>query len=554
MPSQSKKNPHEIPAGRLRRSYRRLGRGGRILVWSAAALLFLVFASNVGSHLFDEPLRHTLESRINQHLRGYRVKVGHAHAGLFGLSLWLDDLVVWQEANPQPPVARIPYLHLSVEWPALLGRHLVGDAFFSGPQIHIDLPQIKRELADRLTPRQRGWQQAIESIYPFKVNRLRVKEGSITYVDIYPQRPFQVTHWNLQATNIRNILVPDHVYPSEVHSDGFIFDTGRGRIDGNANFLSQPFPGVRAHIQLTAVPLDKLQPIGQRSNLLLRGGTLTTRGEVEYSPRFKLAQVNDFQLDGVSLDYVHDAPGALSEKDKYYRLEVLAHEANVLELSLRMDQLHLTHGSVGFIDRAVQPNYRIFVDQADLEMRNLSNRAAQKHGEPSYARLRGRFMGSGTALVEATFQPEGASHAFGAEVTVRNSSLPALNDMLRAYQKIGASSGTVSIYSQVEVRNGYLRGYVKPLFSGVEIADPPSTKNEPLGTRIKQKVAEGLAHLLKNRGTQQVATRADISGSLSAPHTSPAEIFSGLLRNAFFKAVLPGLDKPEKPGAAKPGR
>jgi Domain of Unknown Function (DUF748) len=537
--------------GILRRTYGRLGRRGRISAWIAAVLVALILAVTLGSYLFDGPLRRELEKKMNANLHGYSVRLGHAHAGLFGLSLFLSDLVVRQQANPEPPVAVIPYLHLSIEWPQLLRRHLVGDAFFRQPSIHANLPQLRREASDRMSPRDRGWQQAFESIYPLKFNRFRVRDGSIVYVDADPKLPLEITHWNLTATNIRNIEVGDHVYPSPIETEGAIFGTGSGSIEGSANFLSQPYPGVHAIYRLHQVPLDRLEPIGARSNLELHGGVLSSRGEVEYSPRYKIVQVANILLDGVRVDYIHSAATATQEHRNAQEVKAAAREAENAPLDLRLDQLHLTHGSVGYVNRTMSPNYRLFVDDANLDMQNLSNRAARRTGQPASAHLRGRFMGSGSALVTATFRPEAATADFGGEVQIENASLPALNDMLRAYEKIGVAGGTVSVYAQVAVKNGYLRGYVKPLVRDVQVADPRQENGKPAASTLKEKVVGGLAHLLRNHKTQAVATRADISGPLEAPRTSTLEVFAGLLRNAFFKAILPGFDDKGKHPPAK---
>jgi hypothetical protein len=530
----------------VRRAYGRLGRRSRIAALIAAVLVLLILAVTLGSYLFDEPLRREIEGKVNSHLHGYSVRLGHAHVGLFGLSVRLGNLVVRQQANPEPPVAVFPAIHLSVEWRQLLTRHLVGDAFFDRPSIHANLPQLEREASDHMSPKDRGWQAAFEAIFPLKLNRFRVRDGSIVYVDADPRRPLEITRWNLSATNIRNIEVGDHVYPSPVHTDGAIFGSGSAAIDGSANFLSAPYPGVHAVYQMRSVPLDRLEPIGERSNLELRGGVLSSRGEVEYSPRYKFVQVADILLDGVRVDYIHSASTAAEERRNATAVKEAAEKAEAAPLVLRLDQLHLTHGNVGYVNRAMKPQYRLYVDGASLDMQNLSNRAARRNGQPASARLRGRFMGSGSALVTATFRPEAATADFGGEIQIENASLPALNDMLRAYEKIDVAAGTVSVYAQVAVKDGYLRGYVKPLVRGVQVSDPQQDAGKSVGQKLKEKVVGGLAHLLRNRGTQQVATRADISGPLAAARTSAMEVFGGLLRNAFFKAILPGLDDKAK--------
>jgi len=49
--------------------------------------------------------------------------------------------------------------------------------------------------------------------------------------------------------------------------------------------------------------------------------------------------------------------------------------------------------------------------------------------------------------------------------------------------------------------------------------------------------------ILKNRPRKEVATKADIKGRLDDPKVSPMQVVVHLIQNAFFKAILPGLEK-----------
>jgi Domain of Unknown Function (DUF748) len=538
---ESEREP-ERPARPPRRR-RPLGRGPKIGLGIVATFILLLLAATALSHLWDEPLRRALEAKMNQHLHGYTVQLGAAHAGLLGLRLTLHDLVLRQQANPEPPLLTIPRLRLEVEWGSLFIGHLVGEVLFDRPRLHYDLPQLRREALYRLTPGQRGWQKALASIYPLKLNRFAVHEGTIVYIDDDLSRPLEISHWQLLARNVRNIESPDHVYPSPVHSEGDVFGTGHGVVDGHANFLSEPYPGIHALYRLRNVPLGPLEQVTTRSNIELHRGLLTSHGEVEYAPRWKLVQVAEVRLDGVQLDYVHTAATAELERRRGEELVAAAKRADIAPLVMRLDRLHLTHGSVGFVDRKQTPNYRIFVDDADFEIDNLSNRAARQRGQPASARLRGRFMGSGTARAAAVFEPRAASADFGAEITVENASLPALNDLLRAYEHLEVAAGTFSLYSQVTVRDHYLKGYVKPLFREVQIADSRHDRGESFGAKLREKVLNALAHLLENHHTDLVATRTEISGPLGATHTRFSEILANLLKNAFYQAIRPGLER-----------
>jgi hypothetical protein len=88
-----------------------------------------------------------------------------------------------------------------------------------------------------------------------------------------------------------------------------------------------------------------------------------------------------------------------------------------------------------------------------------------------------------------------------------------------------------------------MEGYLKPLFADVDVYDSKQDKKKPVLKKLYEKVVGGLAHVLENRPRDQVATVADLSGTIDDPNTSAWEIVVRLVSNAFVKAILPGFDR-----------
>ncbi len=513
----------------------------RHLLWilvSAIVLLILVLLAST----FDEYLRKTLEGKINQKLHGYHVTLGHAHLSPLGLGLILQQVVIRQDANPEPPIASIPRLKTSVEWSAVLTGHLVADAVFFQPQVHVNLPQLEAEANDPTKLKDRGWQQAFESIYPLKFNLMQVRDGDLVYIDSGPGQPLHVSHWNVTASNIRNIQSRDRTYPSPIHTEGVVFDTGRAFVDGNADFLAVPYPGVHALYRVQNIPLDRLRPFGEKANLTLAGGALSSHGEVEYGPRHREARIAEVVVNRLRLDYTHTAATAPAEKARGKKVATAVKNPEpgmpvaVERLSLVDSDLRGDHAGEG-------GRFRFFVDRANLDVTNLSS--GFRRG-PAKAKLTGRFLGTGSAHGSSTFSDDGHGPDFNLLLAVDKASLPKVNDLLRSYLKFDVAAGTFSVYSEVKVRNGRIDGYIKPLFQDLKVYDPKKDQNKPVLKKIYEKVVGGVAHLLENHQNEQVATVANISGPLSAPNTSTWEIVTRLISNAFVKAILPGFEREYK--------
>ena len=500
-------------------------------------LLAVVLLIIIASFFVDEPMRRAMEKSMNEHLTGYTARIRDLDFHLIGFSVTLHDVSIRQEAHPEPAVALIPRLRASVQWSELIKLKLVSDFQVDQPKIYLNLAQIRQENNDDVPVQKKGWQQALEDIYPLKINLFQINDGAFTYIDTDPKRPLQLTHLFVQANNIRNIRSPERVYPSPIHAEGIIFGTGRGELDGHANFLAQPYAGVNTIFTLENVPLDYFRPMLSRAHLSIQNGFLSSHGRVEYAPTVKVAHVEDLVVDRVRLDYVHSAA---SQPDEGRAQKAVSKASNEPGLLLRLDQFRLTNSNVGWIDRTKNPDYRVFVTGANLNVTNLSN---QFKDGPARATLTGKFMGSGAASARASYRPDKSGPDLDLDLKIEGTQMAAMNDIWRAYGKFDVVGGSLSIYSQIRVKNGRIDGYVKPIFKDVNVYDPQQDKEKPFFKKLYEGIVEGVADLFENRKTDKVVTVADISGPISNPHSSPMQIIGKLIENAFVKAILPGFER-----------
>src|SRR5262245_38619790 len=242
--------------------------------WVLASLAILIAVLVSVSLLIDEPLRGYMERQLNANLQGYTARLGALEFHPLGFSLDLKDLIIIQDANPDPPVAAIPKLSASVQWRALLAARLVADFTMDRPAIYINRKQTKKEIEDKVPVQERGWQEALEAIYPLKINEFKVKDGSVTYVDEGPYPPLYVSQINFRAGNIRNVWSPEHVYPSDLYLEGKVFDAGHLLLDGQANFLAEPQVALNVQLTLENIELNYFRPLLVRQNITLRNGFL----------------------------------------------------------------------------------------------------------------------------------------------------------------------------------------------------------------------------------------------------------------------------------------
>jgi hypothetical protein len=522
-------------AGKLLNASRaaRRSKGFRWGIGLIAALLLVLF---VGSYFLDEPLRESVERRMNARLKGYFVRLPGLHLQLVGLSLTLKGLSVYQTANPDPPIARFPALQFDIHWRALLRGKLVGEVEADRPEVRIDLRQLRTEVASPVPIREHGWQHAVAAIYPFKINALSIRDGTLTYIDKDPDRPLRLTRLNLEASNIRNVLSPDQVYPSSFRMETAIFESGRGIVEGNANFLAEPHLGINARISLEDVALEYFKPVVARTNLSVRSGTFSGSGRIEYAPDVKVTHLDNLTVTGMDIDYVHTARTAEAEKRRAGEVGKAVKEAPKSEMDLRVDHLRLTKCNVGMVNENARRPYRVFLTDADLRLTNLSNRFAQG---PAEMVLSGKFMGSGPAGVSARFRPEREGPDLDLAVKIENTPLADMNDLFRAYGNFDVTEGMFAFYSELKVRNDEISGYIKPFFRNMKVYDRRDDSQKSQFRKLYEMLVGGVSKLLESRKRGEVAAKADISGPVENPRMSNWQIVGKLIENAFFKAILP---------------
>src|SRR5262249_47339253 len=128
---------------------------------------------------------------------------------------------------------------------------------------------------------------------------------------------------------------------------------------------------------------------------------------------------------------------------------------------VKADQIKIQRSKVAYRDETTSPPYRLFVNDLDVTVKNFTNIRMPDTDAPGTADLRGKFVDSGDMRIHATFRPKENRTDFDVAMQIENADLRAMNDVWRAYGNFDIDHGTLSLYSEVSVRNGETSGYVK---------------------------------------------------------------------------------------------
>jgi hypothetical protein len=518
--------------------------------WTIGTVAVLVVLAVGVSFLLDEPLRRTIEAQMNARMKGYSARIGKVDFHPFGFSIDFYDVIVKQDAHPDPPVMRVSRLSASVQWAALLHARLVADFLLDEPIMYVDRTHFVKELEDPTPVKEHGWQHALQAMYPLKINLFRIRNGTVTYVDAGQAQPLTLRAINAAVQNIRNVKSEPDEYPSPLTLDAVVFDDGRLAVEGHADFLREPYAGVKGGIDLERVALGYFKPVAARYGFTIAGGTFGGRGQVEYSPTIAVMDLEEVRVDGLKGDYAYrkktSEPVTKAAKTT---AEAAKDVSNKPDVMLKARRISVTGATIGFINEEASPDYRVFMSDTDLVIENFSNHRTEG---TATARLTGRFLGSGQTLVTAAFRPETNGPDFDVNARIVDTDLKRMNDLLRAHAKFDVSSGLFSVFSELRVKDGRVQGYVKPLFKDLDVYAKAQDEDKGFGQKLKEKAIDVAGKILKNRPRKEVATVAPIEGPLENPKASTWETLVGLIRNAFIRAILPGFER-ERERVARSG-
>jgi hypothetical protein len=519
----------------------RIYRKQRVLFWIGGIFATLLVALFIASFFLDDIVRARTQAAMNQKLKGYHVALAHAHLQLVGGILTLNGFKVIQQAHPHPAVADVPMMRFHIQVKELFSRRVVAHVLLSHPKVHINQTQLVAEKKDRVPLRQKGWQDALEAAYPFKINRFTIEDGDVVYIRDAVNPPLHLANLNFTTDNIRNIHAPNNVYPSRFHANLVIFGSGRATVDGHANYLEEPFPGARAQYTIANVPLSAFDPDIRQVNIAVSGGRLSSSGLLEYSPKVTRVDVDNATIEGVDIGYVHSPATQQAEAQRAKETgKQIEQQSNRPAVDISVREFDISHSNFSFTDKTSNPNYRLFINDTNLALKNLSNH--QNQG-PADLTLHGKFMGSGDTSVTGDFLASQHGPALNLKVAIQNTDLPSMNDILRAYGRFDVAAGKFSVFSQVAIKDDNIDGYVKPMFANLKVYDYQKDKSTPVLHQAKELVIGGASQLFKNSSTRQVATDIDLKGKLTSPDTSPWQALAQVLRNAFVEAIVPGFDR-----------
>ncbi|HKT34892.1 MAG TPA: DUF748 domain-containing protein [Nitrospira sp.] len=508
-------------------------------------LCVLILIIVIASWVADEPVRRYVEAEANSLVPGYHVTIGRLALHPLTLSVDLREVTVRQDIHPDPPVLSISEVTADAKLAPLFSGQLGAEVRIQTPRFAINKKHVdgflRRRDKEVVKEHTEVWQDKIREGNAFR-GAFYVSNGQMTYDEGNTvSEPLRIEGIDVEVDNITNRPDAADEYPSPVRVRAVFPDQSRMDVQGRVNLLAIPVPRVEADLKIDRLPLKNLLPVAGRFNLQCREGALDLNGRLQYSKESTVLTIDDLRLQDAKIDYVHSA---VTKPKEVRRAKQVAEKAKEVHqdstVRIKVERGKIVHSEVGFVNKATDPDYRVFIADLDMDLNNLSNRLEEGTG---IVKMTGKFMGTGRTEVNGSFRPEKPSPDFDVNVKIVKTQVEAFNNVLRAYGDMDTHRGMFAFFSELTVKDNEIHGYVKPLLKDVEVYDPEQDKEKPVTKKMYEAVVGSVLELLENKPRHEAATVTDLSGPVQNPHANTWEVVEKLVQNAFFKAILPGFER-----------
>ena len=218
---------------------------------------------------------------------------------------------------------------------------------------------------------------------------------------------------------------------------------------------------------------------------------------------------------------------------------------------IRITRLKIKGGVIRFVDTTHEPRVDIGIEHIDVVATGLRNRPSRRAEVfPATIDISGRSIGNGELRLNAKLEPLADQPHFKLALELRRVSLPALNELLRAYVGIDVSQGQFDVFGQMAMQNGHYEGYLKPFLNQVDFRNDGDAGRK-LGARIRKDVLVSVIKLFRNRDTKQLATRIPFSGDAQNMDVGTLRTIVNGLHHGFIAALPQGFEGTTHPDAAE---
>jgi len=212
--------------------------------------------------------------------------------------------------------------------------------------------------------------------------------------------------------------------------------------------------------------------------------------------------------------------------------------------TFRIDRLGVRDGEVRFHDPHREPRVDVELTGIQLDLRNFGNVVDTDERRFSKGLLQARSAGGGRLRVALDANPLAPAPDFAVAARLEGMDLREVNDFFGAYGSFDVERGKLSVYTELDARDGRFQGYVRPVIEKLDVVDADEPDESALSLAWEGLVG-AVAELFQNQPKERQAAQIPLRGPVERPQAGLFAAVVSLLYNAFVEALPARLEGAE---------
>ena len=259
---------------------------------------------------------------------------------------------------------------------------------------------------------------------------------------------------------------------------------------------------------------------------------------IEWRALFKGKVVSEIILHEPVVNYIYEDQKKEVPGEKP---EVADWQQALMDLvPIEINHFQTINGKFSYVKFSEDPDIDLVLENINLLATNLRNVEREEGPLPSSLHATAVSFGGGSVLLRGRIDVMKRIPDLDMEFSLKNADVTALNETSLKFVGVDFASGTFELYAEAAIADGYLKGYIKPMFINTKL----------IGEEDKgffEKVWEGFVgvfkFLFKNQGTDTLATQTPFEGDLNEIDTGVYKTIINIFKNAWFSAFQPQVEE-----------
>lgn len=288
---------------------------------------------------------------------------------------------------------------------------------------------------------------------------------------------------------------------------------------------------IRGAYQIKGLYLNKIDASSQIPFLKFEKSDIS----IEWKSLFKGKIVSEISIIKPELIYVFEDQKKENVKDP--ELEDWSKALTNL-VPIDINTLEINNGKIAFLQLSAKPDIDLQLNQINLKAKNLRNVVRDDKKLPSSVYATATSIGKGDVKLEGKMDLVKQIPDIDLSFSLENANITSLNDLTDYYAGIDFDSGSYNIYSEIAISNGYLKGYIKPMFKNIKLLN----KQDSFLETLWEGFVGVFKFILKNQKNNTLATKVPLEGDLNNVTTKVWPTVFNIFKNAWVKAFKGAID------------